>query len=260
MKAHKLGILLALIVGMCLGCTRGPHSNGKSNRLSDEEARRLALDSIRKSLGSGEEKSVKAVRKEDLEHLLRSVEVSRSHLSSRVPFLYEMFIDSAVPATASTHWIVAVSPDSGITYSLLGNPEAPTQYNMLISEVRGIAITNNDQAQLIARLYLTLTAGEGFFVASNELQARHSVETFFYSQYGGGKEWEEAFHKWWSRLISSGLRGKLALHSQPLESGFQVSVHPILMITGQNPKVEEWELFVSFDGKVRVAQRRRIFE
>lgn len=159
-------------------------------------------------------------------------------------------------------WVV-VSGDSplqsGELYSFDssdGLDESLQKFDRLISHL-ALSVAN-DKAVSVGRLFLDCcvrdTYGE---TVSDEDILRHSVERYYIQIYGDVWRALEAYTEWWQayQKVAVSLRATSAS-----DAGFRrITMGRLTLGFGMHPQLEQWEIGVSPEGKVRVLEIESVF-
>ena len=159
-------------------------------------------------------------------------------------------------------WVVVAgdSPEqSGELYgfdSSDGIGQSLEKFNRLVSHL-ALSVPN-DKAASIARLFLDCcvrdTHGE---TVSDENVLRHSVERYYIRIYGDVWRALEAYTQWWQAYqnVAVPLRATVVADA----SFRRITLERLVLGFGMHPQLEQWEIGVSAEGKVRVLAVESIF-
>ena len=170
--------------------------------------------------------------------------------------------DSDSSSNGGSLWVV-VSGDSPLASGELysfdnsdGIGESLQKFNRLISHL-GLSVSN-DKAVSVGRLFLDCcvrdTYGE---TVSDDDVLRHSVERYYLQIYGDVWRALEAYTEWWQayKKLDVSLRA-----TNMSDAGFRrITMGRLTLGFGMHPQLEQWEIGVSPEGRVRVLEIESVF-
>jgi hypothetical protein len=237
------------------------------NALTDEQARKLAADTVARATGTPANQ-LNTRRREDVEDALFSFQRKVAGRIHRVANFYDVLnggyqitADQATYSTPTQRWLVAVSTDAGATFGLEGFSDAETAFDRLISK-SDVEIHNAAQAENFSRFYLGAVYGNSDNIVYDELRLRHKVEEHFVG-YADLQEplaqKERRYRVWWAGLKA---RNPAQLSPSTKSDGdnrYRVSVNILRMTVGRPPELLQWSVQVQSDGSCRVLSKKTIY-
>jgi hypothetical protein len=174
---------------------------------------------------------------------------------------YSLF-DADSSSDDGSLWVVVAgeSPQaSGELYnfdSSDGIDQSLQKFNRLLSHLA--LSVSSDKAPSIGRLFLDCcvrdTHGE---IVTDDNVLRHSVERYYIQIYGDVWRALEAYTEWWQAYQ------KVAVALQPTvasDAGFRrITLERLVLGFGMHPQLEQWELAITTEGKIRVLAVESIF-
>ena len=227
---------------------------------TDGQAREAAEQAVSKADSSPSNRPLSIRRREDLEEFLLTVEEKKP---ARNVYFYEIQSPSRTAFGAYSVWVVAVAgPTRREVYELYGfEPSKGSngslqEFDRLISQL-AIAIPEK-KATSFARFFLgACVGGEPQEIVLDEDGLRHAVERYYFGTYGEIWRALEAYVQWWEDFQTNALAFAPTIR---LENGrYRVVLRRLLTLLGRHPQVQEWDLEISRDGKVRVLAMQPIF-
>jgi hypothetical protein len=261
MKHSATAVLLLLSVFSVVG------SAPAQSKLTDEQARKLAADTVAKAIRIPANQ-LNTKRREDVEDALFSFQrkiVGRIHRAANFYDVlnggYQITAEEATYSTPTQRWLVAVSMDDGTTFGLEGFDGAEITFNRLISKA-GVDIHNATQAQNFTKFYLSAVYGNAENIVYDELRLRHKVEEHFVG-YADSQEplarKEHRYRVWWAGLMARNA-GQLAPNAQSDGADrYRVSVNVLSMTVGRAPELVQWLVQVQDDGTCMVLSKKAIY-
>jgi hypothetical protein len=237
-------------------------------KVSEAQARQSAETAARLALGANAPKLLHVRRLEEFEELLFD---SQLHIRGRIgypAYLYAVtttgaFIispDEDVYVTSNSYdpkRIVAVSVESGKTFTLSGFPDAETGFADLIREM-GVQIRDNHDAEMLARLYYSLVRDpENSNYLENALTLKHRVEDYYAGQ-GAGTNADLATRLWWNGFRALKRKHELGVQAAAADGSFLVTV-AFLGYSSHVPIVNQLVLHISPLGEIKAETDRRIY-
>lgn len=230
----------------------------QADRSSDEQARETieqALRMVRVGSGNGQ---LKIRHRQDLEEDLSSI----ADKPVRDVYFYEL---QSPPLTAfddGSIRVIAVTRSTGEVYHLYnfedseGFSGSSQQFNRLIDPLT-LSISN-ERATSLARFFLACcVGGELNEIVPDEGSLRHAVERYYAQSYGDIWRAIHAYWEWWEGFQKNASDVAPTIRFE--NDRYRVVLKRVLMVAGKHPQLQEWELEISRDGKVRVVAMQPIF-
>jgi len=226
---------------------------------SDDQAREVAEQAVRKADSSSGNESLKTRRREDLEELLLTIEEKKPVGNV---YFYEMQSPPRTAFEAYSVWVVAVAPSTREVYELygfetsIGFNGSLLEFNRLISQL-SLSVPK-EKATSFASFFLgSCGGGQLPEIVLDEEGLRHAVQRYYFETYGSMRRTLEAYTQWWQGVQTN--VSDLGPMVRFENGRYRVVLKRILMMAGRHPQLQEWDLEISRDGNVRVLAMQPIF-
>ena len=251
-----LGVLLTLLLFPGFSA---PIQAQRADYRTDDQAREAAERAVRKAGSGSANEPLKTRRREDLEELLLTIEEKKP---VRNVYFYEMQSPPRTPFDAYSVWVVAVPRSTREVYELYGFEASggfngsSQEFNRLISQL-ALSIPS-EKATSFAEFFLgCCVGGELSDIVLDAEGLRHAVQRYYFATYGAIRRALEAYSQWWQEFQTNA--PDLAPTIRFENGRYRVVLKRILMIVGRHPQLQEWDIEISRDGKVRVLAMQPIF-
>jgi hypothetical protein len=234
----------------------------RANSLTDDQVREAAERTVKKARsGSTSNERLSIRRRRDLEELLLTLEAKKP---VKDVYFYELVAPPGTVSEASSVWVVAVARSTGEVYKLYSfegsaGPNAPSEeFNQLTSQL-ALSIPEEKAASL-ARLFLgSCVEGDSEEIMLDEgMELRLAVQNYYFARYGDIWRALDAYSQWWqgSRASAPALAPTIGIDKN---GRYRVVLKRLLTFAGKHPQVQEWDLEISREGKIRVLAMKLIF-
>jgi len=126
----------------------------------------------------------------------------------------------------------------------------------LISQL-ALSIPKEKAASFAGFFLGSCVGGEQEEIVLDEEEFRYAVQRYYFGTYGAIRRALEAYSQWWQGFQTNA--PDLAPTIRFENGRYRAVLKRILMIVGKHPQLQEWDLEVSRDGKVRVLAMQPIF-
>lgn len=259
--------LLMPLMAVVLSAAPG---NPCSPGTTDEQAREIAKDTVRRAIGPTAPRFLVARRREDLEDSFFASTKKVIGETVRPPYFYEVDqrgweiapngVQLHTSVDGQSSWYVAIRRDTGRAYGLYGFPDPTSAFNTMVGEVP-MVIADEAAAEAYALFAFQATYGPAANnVLYHPLGLRHGVEEYFYAYYPESAARKRA-DKWLKRFKSNNpATTQFAPSTELKDGGYIVRIRTLLRSQGESPKVLEWLVEVSSEGRCQIAEPRSLFE
>lgn len=234
----------------------------RANSLTDDQVREVAERTVKKaSSGSTSNERLSIRRRQDLEELLLTLEAKKP---VNDVYFYELRAPPGTVSEASSVWVVAVARSTREAYKLYSfegsaGPNAPSEeFNRFISQL-ALSIPE-EKATSLARLFLgsCLEGDAEEIVLDESMELRLAVQNYYFASYGDIWRALDAYAQWWqgSRANALAIAPTIGIDKN---GRYRVVLNRLLTFVEKHPQVQEWELEISREGKIRVLAMRLIF-
>ncbi len=227
--------------------------------LGDNQAREAAELAVRNAGSGSGNQPPKIHRREDLEELLLTIEEPKP---VRNVYFYEMQSPPRTAFDAHSVWVVAVAPSTREAYELYvfeaseGLNGSLQEFNRLISQL-SLSIPQEKAISFASFFLGSCIGGKLTEIVLDEEGLRHAVQRYYFGSYGAVRRALEGYSQWWQDFQTT---APAIAPTVRFEDGrYRVVLKRIVMIEGRHPQLEEWDLEISHDGKVRVLAVQPVF-
>jgi hypothetical protein len=226
--------------------------------LRDDQVRELVELTVKK-IPSGETLNIR--RRQDLEEILLTLEANKT---SNDVYFYEIHSPPGTISEAPSVWVVAVARSSEGVYKLYSfdgsaGADAPSQeFNRFTSQLT-LSIPEK-RAIGLARLFLAsyLEGDAEETVLNDAMELRLAVQDYYLTTYGDVWRALDADSRWWQGFRPNALAVAPTIRRDD-NGRYRVILEKLLTFVGKHPQVQEWQLEISREGKIRVVSMQLIF-
>jgi len=163
----------------------------------------------------------------------------------------EVFFHGSTGAGADRY--VGIAAETSQTYRLYGFTDAMKDFNRMAVDL-GFRIKDELTAERYALFAFRCVLGpKSNNIVYSELQVRHIAEDYFYA-YNSPAEARRRFGSWWRGLRLGSVPKPLGPHAVKTHSGFTVELLLLDVAQGRPPKLQQYKIEMTTDGKTAIAE------
>ncbi len=227
--------------------------------LRENQAREVAEQTVRKADSGSRDDLLRTRRREDLEELLSTIEENKP---ARNVYFYEIHSPPRTGLDPDSVWVVAVARSTREVYELYGfeasggSNGSSQEFDRLIAQLK--LSVPKEKATSFASFFLGCCVGGEFSeTVLDEEGLRHAVQRYYFATYGAVRRALEAYVQWWEGLQ---VNAPAVAPTVRFEDGrYHIVLKRILLVVGTHPQLQQWDLEISPDGKVRILAVQSIF-
>jgi len=256
---RRLG-MLAVVAILLLVCWFSTPVAAQRNETANDAQIERATELAAKTINPGNEQ-LQVDRRKDLEELLSGIDQKRpaAHV-----YFYEMQPASRTSTDIFTPRVVAVTPATEGVFELYdfhgsnGSDDSSREFNRLTSTLT-LSIAEA-KATSFARLYLAACdAAEFGQMVRDEDELRTAVENYYYGIFNNELWRTLSAYVWWWRGYQRNAPSLAPVVKLGENGSYNILVKKLIIPAGQHPEVQQLELEISHEGKVRVVTTQLLF-